>query len=406
MNPSDELEPNGDNAAPDHAEPSAEHGEEPLILSDADLIDDEPVDESIEVVEIEEPRVKLPRPGLFGSLLWIGGFFAVQAGLFVGFLLLFNPLAIDRLIAEEELNFSFLKIEDIVRLVVMVQLMVVILSIISARVAFGRRMNRHLPMTPPAVGHALLVVLLIFPLCFLDMYIASVFQQIHHRITGEPVEVPESMQEIMELIKAVPLGLALFAVAIAPAIAEEIIFRGIIGRGLIARYGILGGVLVTSVLFAVVHLVPMQVVALMPIAVMLHVVYLSTRSFWMPMLLHFLNNAIAVMLVYVQLHYPRSVPDAVAADDLTEITAAGPTAIIAATATVAIGMMLWQTRVQFFRNDQSETPLTPRFPTVDPPPEGSHTVKQCQPPSGRLLLTTMALYVLFWIGLLDTAGVF
>lgn len=106
-------------------------------------------------------------------------------------------------------------------------------------------------------------------------------------------------QQLKPLSDKAPLGLLILVIALAPAIGEEIVFRGVIGRGLVARYGILPGVIITSVLFASVHLHPAHVVALLPLAFLIHYVYLVTRSFWAPVLLHFANNALAAILLKV-----------------------------------------------------------------------------------------------------------
>ena len=209
---------------------------------------------------------------------------------------LFCPNAIDMLL-REELDLKKLNKHEVVKVFVMVQVLMIILSIIAARVAFGTKLTERLPLSAPALGHFVLVLLAVFPVYFLDVYIASGYQALEQQITGQPPDVPESVQEILDMASLVPFGLALLAVAVAPAICEEIIFRGIIGRGLIARYGFVGGVAFTSALFAAVHLAPMQVIGLIPVAIMLHVIYLSTRSFWMPMLLHLLNNTIALLMV-------------------------------------------------------------------------------------------------------------
>lgn len=90
---------------------------------------------------------------------------------------------------------------------------------------------------------------------------------------------------------------ALFLIAVVPAVGEEFLFRGLIGRGLIARWGLVAGVGITSCLFAVVHIYPPHVVAIIPVGVAMHWVYLTTKSFWAPMLFHFLNNGIATVLM-------------------------------------------------------------------------------------------------------------
>jgi membrane protease YdiL (CAAX protease family) len=106
-------------------------------------------------------------------------------------------------------------------------------------------------------------------------------------------------QQLKPIGEKAPLGLLLLVIALAPAIGEEIVFRGVIGRGLVARYGILPGIIFTSLLFASVHLHPAHVIALLPLAFLIHFVYLVTRSFWAPVLLHFANNALAAMLLKV-----------------------------------------------------------------------------------------------------------
>ncbi len=93
----------------------------------------------------------------------------------------------------------------------------------------------------------------------------------------------------------------LVIVGVGPAIGEEVIFRGVIGRGLIARWGVIRGVLLTSLLFAIAHLSPSHALATLPIAIFLHVAYLATGSLWAPILVHFLNNALSVTMMKYEL---------------------------------------------------------------------------------------------------------
>jgi len=87
----------------------------------------------------------------------------------------------------------------------------------------------------------------------------------------------------------------LFFLAVVPAVGEEFMLRGLIGRGLVARWGVVCGVLITSCLFAGLHMYPPHVAAIFPVGIMMHIAYLTTRSFWAPMLLHFMNNGIAAL---------------------------------------------------------------------------------------------------------------
>src|SRR5690606_20097161 len=88
--------------------------------------------------------------------------------------------------------------------------------------------------------------------------------------------------------------LLLVIVGVGPAIGVEIIFCGVFGRVLINRLGIGGGVLVTSVLFALAHGTPAHAVATLPLAVFLHLIYLATGTIWAPILVHFLPNALSI----------------------------------------------------------------------------------------------------------------
>ena len=95
------------------------------------------------------------------------------------------------------------------------------------------------------------------------------------------------------------LALTLVFVALIPAIAEEYLFRGNIARGL-AKNGYFFAVMVSSTLFALMHGNPLQLVHQFIIGVVCAVLYFSTRSLVPSILLHFLNNAIALVLGYFE----------------------------------------------------------------------------------------------------------
>lgn len=96
------------------------------------------------------------------------------------------------------------------------------------------------------------------------------------------------------LAEQIPFWVMLVIFAVLPAIGEELVFRGVIGRGLTKRIGIVPGVLLTSMMFGVLHGHPLHAAAVIPLGITLHVLYLTTGSLAAPMLLHFLNNALAL----------------------------------------------------------------------------------------------------------------
>lgn len=95
------------------------------------------------------------------------------------------------------------------------------------------------------------------------------------------------------------LAATLILVALLPAIAEEYVFRGCVARAF-ARKGYVFAVFMSALLFAIMHGSPLQLVHQFLIGVVCAVLFFATRSLWPPIILHLLNNAIALVLGYVQ----------------------------------------------------------------------------------------------------------
>lgn len=83
--------------------------------------------------------------------------------------------------------------------------------------------------------------------------------------------------------------------AILPAILEEWAFRGVLLKNLLP-YGKGGAIIVTSVLFGIAHIDPPRIIFATAFGMMLAVCYEYTGSLKIPMLIHFINNAISVTL--------------------------------------------------------------------------------------------------------------
>lgn len=90
--------------------------------------------------------------------------------------------------------------------------------------------------------------------------------------------------------------LAIAAAIIAP-VAEEILFRRVIYGYIAARVGIAGSVVLTSMLFAMIHDSFAQFPALFLLGVAFQLTYLHFHSLYPAILLHFLNNAAAVCAI-------------------------------------------------------------------------------------------------------------
>jgi membrane protease YdiL (CAAX protease family) len=91
----------------------------------------------------------------------------------------------------------------------------------------------------------------------------------------------------------------LLAIGLAPALFEEIFFRGTLQRLLIHLFGNAhAGVWATSFIFAAIHMNVMQFIPMLFLALVLGYVCHYTKSIWPSVMLHFLNNATAVLVNY------------------------------------------------------------------------------------------------------------
>lgn len=84
--------------------------------------------------------------------------------------------------------------------------------------------------------------------------------------------------------------------ALIPGVAEEFLFRGVIGRGLVARAGKLRGVLFTSALFAMIHIHPIAMINAFLLGVVFHLLFLASGTIIIPIFLHILHNLLILLL--------------------------------------------------------------------------------------------------------------
>jgi membrane protease YdiL (CAAX protease family) len=65
---------------------------------------------------------------------------------------------------------------------------------------------------------------------------------------------------------------------------------------LASRYGIIGGVLFSAAVFAVAHFMIATIIPIFIIGVMFALLYARTRSLWMPISAHAIQNLLALTL--------------------------------------------------------------------------------------------------------------
>jgi len=115
----------------------------------------------------------------------------------------------------------------------------------------------------------------------------------------------EQVEPLQQLVERPPLALAVLAIALAPAVCEETLFRGALLRGLASRLHPGVALLVTAAMFSLYHFKPVQMLPTFTLGLILGVLSLRAGSILPSTIAHFLNNTMAI-IVYRQESHPLS----------------------------------------------------------------------------------------------------
>jgi membrane protease YdiL (CAAX protease family) len=110
----------------------------------------------------------------------------------------------------------------------------------------------------------------------------------------EQVMIMARMNNISEYLYS------LLVIAIAPAIFEELLFRGALQQ-LMVKWTKTPwlGILITSILFSAVHFSYYGFLARAGLGMILGYLFYYSKSLWVPMVAHFINNGFAVTMMYI-----------------------------------------------------------------------------------------------------------
>lgn len=109
--------------------------------------------------------------------------------------------------------------------------------------------------------------------------------------------MPEWFIDIFrDLITGQPLVISLIHIGLIAGIFEELFFRGLILDGFNRNYSKKKAIIISSLLFGLIHLNPWQFVVGFLIGLVLAWILIETRSILLCIYIHFLYNAIAVIM--------------------------------------------------------------------------------------------------------------
>ena len=127
--------------------------------------------------------------------------------------------------------------------------------------------------------------------------LACILATIALNLLSEIVALPNIMEEQMMVMCREPWGM--LAIAVGAPLGEEVMFRwGIMGHMLRRNVSAPLAIVVSSVLFGLLHMNPAQVFFATAMGIMLGILYWRSGNLLWPFLLHFFNNSLACLQVW------------------------------------------------------------------------------------------------------------
>lgn len=334
--------------------------EEPDVLT---VLPADPEPRTADPSEVSVTGLALPGPGFWAAVGWslLTLLSPILAGCYLGVALNLQLTAQDHSPA---------------RSLFLVSSLVVSSAVMLAVVGLSLRSQARRALALRKIGglHVLLVLLLVLPTVVLTDEIANRAVQGLDAVFGPQEHVPHAaaglvptgayirlFDEMFEELAKLPWPLALLLGCLLPGVVEEVFFRGFIGRGLVARYGAVLGVFLTSVLFALMHIDPVQIAYTMALGVVLHFVFLTTKSLLGPIMLHTLYNALGISRAKLDVEGSLTL-----AGPSGELVIPLPLVIASLAAVIGLCWLLYRTRVSWIRADGHA--WAPGFVTAEMPP--------------------------------------
>ena len=118
-------------------------------------------------------------------------------------------------------------------------------------------------------------------------------------LNGLLPEAPEWFEKAMEQIMDAPVWITLISVSVFAPLFEEWLCRGLILRGLLQKTSPAAAIVVSAAFFAVLHMNPWQALPAFLLGLLFGYVYYKTGSLKLTMLMHCVNNTMAVLLTRI-----------------------------------------------------------------------------------------------------------
>ena len=116
----------------------------------------------------------------------------------------------------------------------------------------------------------------------------------------------KALYAMTQMKSVLDLLFAIIAVAVVPAIVEELFFRASLQKILMDWTGKpYVAIIVTAVIFSAFHFSYFGFLSRMSLGIILGIIYYYTKTIWLPMLMHFINNGIGITILYFVRNDPK-----------------------------------------------------------------------------------------------------
>jgi membrane protease YdiL (CAAX protease family) len=354
------------------------------MSDDAKSNDEPPLVTRVDLLPSVTPPPRKPRPGLLEAVVWCLVFLATQ--IFFAALGAGAVLTVFALSQDEPGRFTNDQLDGLVKatrpgatadgrppvpteigqslaygmLTAQVASLALICLIVPRRI--GPDWKRQIGVRTPAGLHVFLVLMLVPGF----MILSGGLQELITYLTG--IKQPLANRALNSTFRQVPWYVTFLAVALGPGFVEEVWCRGFLGRGLSARYGLAWGVVVTSLLFGLLHVDPAYAAVTAVMGAYLHFVYLASRSIWVPIILHAVNNGVAILVSLTQ-QGPAQL-------DVDPKPLPGIYYLVSFALVLFASVALWTGRAELQSLRRGEGDWRPEYPGISaPPPEAAGDVR-------------------------------
>ena len=254
----------------------------------------------------QEPKPPKPfstiQPATAAFIALIGIFISYQVGGAILTLLIFG------------LDFQKADVNQMRLLTMGGQIMLMLLpTLIFARFVYPLNITQMLRVRFPnfkEIGIFILGLIILTPLLQSYLFLQNVLLETisnYSPILKKAMNMLDELDKMIEqtygeLLKATSLfeaSFVIFVVAVIPAVCEETLFRGFVQKSFEQKFKPYFSIFITSLFFGLYHFNPYGLVALIALGFYFGYTAYVSDSIFIPMILHFINNFLAVLVFMV-----------------------------------------------------------------------------------------------------------